>query len=166
MVTGWSTLFNSAGRRNKKTEFVSVDARLDYKTKDTRSYEMLSRDSGKTLDTVLTPDQGYTPTKSAFTPGSPPAGVSFAPDSPTSNGRRTPDYFSQSPAPAVLYKPPPRSFTSPQPPQSRGNSVAGFESPSPPPQAWNAQQAYARPNQGLPPAHEFDEMNPLGMNRI
>lgn len=146
MVTAWIDLAKSLGGP-QKSEFVSVDARLDYK-RDTRSYEMLSRDSGKTLDSLVTPTQGPTPIDRSMSP----------PTSPPS-GRRTPDYFSHAPAPTARYKPPPRSFNSPQPPQSR----AGYESPSPPPQAWDPQQHY-RPIQRNPNGDE--EMNPLAMNRI
>ncbi|KAJ2907075.1 uncharacterized protein MKZ38_008643 [Zalerion maritima] len=207
MFTGWMQLFKSLGGRGQKTEFVSVDARIDYKSSDTRSYEMLSRDSGKTLETIVTPNQGFTPTSGAFLPASP------------TSGRRTPDYFSEAPAPTARYKVPARSFNSPQPPQSRGGfsssppppqprggfstsppppqsrarfstspppaqSRARFStspppaqsrfspspppqarfSPSPPPPTWDPQQTYARPNQQHPQSYE--EMNPLGMNRI
>jgi hypothetical protein len=117
MAIGWVDLAKSLRSRNKK-EFVSVDARYDLK-KDTRAYEMLSRDSSA----VVTP---ITPVKS-----------------PISSGRRTPDYFGQT----ARYQPPVRSFSSPRPPQS------------PPPPTWDARNTYARSN-------GFEDMNPLGMNRI
>jgi hypothetical protein len=117
MFTGWWELLRSLSAKDKK-EFVSVDARYELK-KDTRSYEMLSRDSSA----VVTP---LTPVKS--------------PMSPTS-GRRTPDYFGQT----ARYQPPVRSFSSPRPPQT--------------PPTWDAQQTHARPN-------GYEDMNPLGMNRI
>ncbi|KAK2060508.1 hypothetical protein LY76DRAFT_411588 [Colletotrichum caudatum] len=113
MVLGWIDLFSSCGRSKK--EFVSVDARYDVK-KDTRAYEMLSKDS----NAVITP---ITPVKSPLA-------------SPNS-GRRTPDYFGQT----ACY----------QPPQT--------------PPTWDAQATYARPE---PQARGdgFEDMNPLGMNRI
>jgi hypothetical protein len=121
MVMGWVELFKSIPSRKQK-EFVSVDARYDLK-KDTRAYEMLSRDSSAAVTPI-------TPVKSPASP---------------SSGRRTPDYFGQT----ARYQPPVRSFSSPRPPQT------------PPPPTWNAQATYARPRQG-----DFDDMNPLGMNRI
>ncbi|KAF7551448.1 hypothetical protein G7046_g7716 [Stylonectria norvegica] len=84
MVKGWIELARMPLTRNKK-EFVSVDARYDVK-KDTRSYEMLSRDSS-----------------AAVTPLSPVK-------SPT--GRRTPDYFGQT----ARYHVPARSYSTPRPP--------------------------------------------------
>ncbi|WDK13783.1 hypothetical protein CGRA01v4_05063 [Colletotrichum graminicola] len=90
MVLGWIDLFSSCGRSKK--EFVSVDARYDVK-KDTRAYEMLSKDS----NAVITP---ITPVKS--------------PIASPSSGRRTPDYF----GPTARYQPPMRSFSSPRPPQT------------------------------------------------
>ncbi|ERT03117.1 uncharacterized protein SPSK_08725 [Sporothrix schenckii 1099-18] len=45
MAHGWVDLLTPASRRNAKREFVSADARLDDLKKDTRSYEMLSRDA-------------------------------------------------------------------------------------------------------------------------
>ncbi|KAI1409739.1 hypothetical protein F5Y13DRAFT_193003 [Hypoxylon sp. FL1857] len=92
MVTGWVDLFASLSGARTKKEFVSVDARMDIK-QDPRSYEMLSRDSGK-ADTVLTP---ISPTKSPTARG----------------GRQTPDYFGQT----ARYQPHQRSFSSPRPPQ-------------------------------------------------
>ncbi|GJN68392.1 hypothetical protein PLICBS_002435 [Purpureocillium lilacinum] len=115
MVTGWFELIPSLTNRNKK-EFVSVDARYEVK-KDTRSYEMLSRDSSA----VVTP---LSPVKS-----------------PTS-GRRTPDYFGQT----ARYHAPARSYSSPRPPQA--------QTP-----AWDPKQTFARPD-------GYEDMNPLGMNRI
>lgn len=182
MVTGWVELIAGLFRSNQKKEFVSVDARLDMK-KDTRSYEMLSRDSGKTLDTIVTP---LDPAKSAISP---------------SSGRRTPDYFVPA-AQSARYQPPPRSYSSPRPPQSRGwdgqhsrnqsqqsqawdmqhtrtvsaqsreweaehqRSPSGWSatSPSSEPRVWDAQQTYARPGQAYPQGYE--DLNPLGMNRI
>lgn len=49
MVHGWIDLLTPASRRTAKREFVSVDARLDDLKKDTRSYEMLSRDASSSV---------------------------------------------------------------------------------------------------------------------
>ncbi|KAJ0326727.1 hypothetical protein COL5a_006607 [Colletotrichum fioriniae] len=125
MVLGWVDLFSSCLGRNKK-EFVSVDARYDVK-KDTRAYEMLSRDSSA----VVTP---ISPVKSPIV-------------SPNSERRRTPDYFGQT----ARYQPPMRSFSSPRPPQT--------------PPTWDARATYARP-ESRSRGDGFDDMNPLGMNRI
>ncbi|KAK1990595.1 hypothetical protein LX36DRAFT_738285 [Colletotrichum falcatum] len=124
MVLGWIDLFSSCGGGSKK-EFVSVDARFDAK-KDTRAYEMLSKDS----NAVITP---ITPVKSPLA-------------SPNS-GRRTPDYFGQT----ARYQPPTRSFSSPRPPQT--------------PPTWDAQATYTRP-ESRARGNGFEDMNPLGMNRI
>ncbi len=131
MVTGWVDLFRSCSRRRKNLkEFVSVDARLDDFKKDTRSYEMLSRDSGKTMDDIITP-----PVVTHISPAAlSPLGLS---------GRRTPDYFGQT----AYYHTPARSFSSPRPPQA----------------AWDASETFASPT---PTPNSYDEMNPLGMNRI
>jgi len=146
MFTGWhQLLFGSFSDRNKK-EFVSVDARLDDLKKDTRSYEMLSRDdSGKTMDEAVTP--------SVVTPVSPTAKLPLRSpsslrhdsrrDSSTNDGRRTPDYFGQT----ARYHPPVRSFSNPRPPQQTVT--------------WDARQTYTRPRQ---PEDEY--VNPLGLNRI
>ncbi|GKT55380.1 G-protein coupled receptor [Colletotrichum tofieldiae] len=124
MVLGWVDLFSSCRGRNKK-EFVSVDARYDVK-KDTRAYEMLSRDSSA----VVTP---ISPVKS--------------PVASPNSGRRTPDYFGQT----ARYQPPMRSFSSPRPPQT--------------PPTWDARATYARP-ESRARGDGFEDMNPLGMNRI
>ena len=92
MFTGWVELFQSFGGRQKK-EFVSADARVEA-YKEPRSYQMLSRDSGKS-EFVLTP------LSAAKSPTSP------------HDGRRTPDYF----GPTAKYQPHTRSFSSPKPPQ-------------------------------------------------
>lgn len=158
MLTAWVDLARSLTGGSKR-EFVSVDARTEIK-KDTRAYEMLSRDSGKT-DSVM------------VTPLSPPVKTPMSP----MNGRRTPDYFAQasaagggvssdgSSAPiAARYQVPARSFSSPRPP----------------PQTWDSKQPYARPANGgddVPPyggayggayagVVVYGDMNPLGMNKI
>lgn len=87
MATGWAELIKTPFKRNKK-EFVSVDARTEVK-KDTRSYEMLSRDSSAVV----------TPLSSVKSPN---------------DGRRTPDYFGRT----ERYHAPIRSFSSPRPPPS------------------------------------------------
>ncbi len=92
MFTGWVELFSSLLGIQTKKEFVSVDARIELK-QDPRSYEMLSRDAGKT-DHVLTP---------LSTTMSPTA----------QGGRHTPDYFGTT----ARYQPHQRSFSSPRPPQ-------------------------------------------------
>lgn len=166
MVTGWRDFFLNVPNRNKR-EFVSVDARLDDLKKDTRSYEMLSRDSGKTMDDVVT--------RSVVTPLSPIAKSSLR--SPSVNrdyanyynnllqqerrisgnvdGRRTPDYFGQT----ARYQTPARSFSSPRPPQTV---------------TWDANETYAAGSKAghgdnHDDAQEDDNgryVNPLGMNRF
>lgn len=130
MVTGWIELFTAlSGKRNKK-EFVSVDARIDIK-QDPRSYEMLSRDSGK-------PENVLTPISATKSPTSP------------RGGRQTPDYFGHT----ARYQPHQRSFSSPRPPQQLH---------------WDTMQSYEQPYPQSPPLahpHEYENMNPLGMNRI
>ncbi|KAK0618460.1 hypothetical protein B0T17DRAFT_495887 [Bombardia bombarda] len=151
MVTGWRDLFMED---RSKREFVSVDARLDDLKKDTRSYEMLSRDSGKMMDESVTP---Y-----VVSPISPAVRSSMrSPSSPTrestnvtfNDGRRTPDYFGQT----VRYHAPARSFSSPRPPPPAATS------PQPQTVTWDARETYARPAQY---PDEGDYVNPLGMNRI
>ena len=147
MVTGWIDLCTSASGRNKR-EFVSVDARMDDIKKDQRSYEMLSRDSGKTMDDSVTRSivKSPKPLRESYTMRQDLA-------SPHADGRRTPDYFGHT----ARYHAPARSFSNPHPPAQ-----------SPPPQtaAWDGQhprETYQRPR-------VFDEddeyVNPLAMNRI
>ena len=143
MVTGWRDLLISVPNRGKR-EFVSVDARLDDFKKDTRSYEMLSRDTGKEMDESVTP---Y-----VVTPLSPihnrSVGSPIAHDymhMPNSDGRRTPDYFGNT----ARYHTPARSFSSPRPPQTV---------------TWDSRETYARATS--PHAEEDRYVNPLGMNRI
>lgn len=66
--------------------------------------------------------------------------------SPPPAGRRTPDYFGQS----ARYHAPSRSYSSPRP-------------PSPP--SWDPQQTYANPQKTYHPTN-YEEMNPLGMNKL
>ena len=92
MVTGWIELFKPS---KAKREFVSVDARLDdmKMNTDPRSYEMLSRDSGKNvmMDSMVTPDtvregQIYPPIRSYLaSTASPPIGSPA--QSPDQSGR-------------------------------------------------------------------------------
>ncbi|OTB02093.1 hypothetical protein M426DRAFT_74790 [Hypoxylon sp. CI-4A] len=72
--------------------------------------------------------------------------------SPTARGgRQTPDYFGQ----AARYQPHQRSFSSPRPPQQLH---------------WDPTQEYPEsyPLPPMPPSrlHDYENMNPLGMNRI
>ncbi|KAK4153401.1 hypothetical protein C8A00DRAFT_43693 [Chaetomidium leptoderma] len=145
MVTGWRDLFTSVPNRGKR-EFVSVDARLDDLKKDTRSYEMLSRDTGKTMDDSVTPSvvTPISPTHARSTMGSPIHHDYM--HMPNSDGRRTPDYFGNT----ARYHTPARSFSSPRPPQTV---------------TWDARETYARSTS--PPQPPQDTyVNPLGMNRI
>ena len=139
MVTGWRDLLVGFFSDRSKREFVSVDARLDDLKKETRSYEMLSRDSGKTMDESVTP--------SVVTPVSPTARLPMRSPSPNgdpgnNDGRRTPDYFGHT----ARYHAPVRSFSSPRPPQTV---------------TWDVRETYARPAQ-----NQDDYVNPLGLNRI
>ena len=90
MFTAWFDLFKAPFTRDAKKEFISADARHEMH-KDTRSYEMLSRERS----VVVTP---LSPVK---TP-------------PQVAGRRTPDYFGPN---AARYHAPAKSFSSPRPPQ-------------------------------------------------
>jgi hypothetical protein len=130
-----------------KREFVSVDARLDDLKNQTRSYEMLSRDSGKTMDDLVTP--------STVSPLSPVAAKSSlrSPSRSTADhgaykfdGRQTPDYFGST----ARYHTPMRSFSSPKPPQTV---------------TWDMNQ-FTKPTQPHQDSEHDDYMNPLGMNRI
>jgi hypothetical protein len=64
-------------------------------------------------------------------------------------GRRTPDYFGQT----ARYHAPARSYSSPRPPTQH---------------SWNVQSTFAEPN--MQSEHyrpnRYEDMNPLGMNRI
>src|SRR5690348_5435380 len=146
MVTGWRDLFTSVPNRGKR-EFVSVDARLDDLKKDTRSYEMLSRDTGKTMDDSVTPSV-VTPISPihARSPVRSPINHDYM-HMPNSDGRRTPDYFGNT----ARYHTPARSFSSPRPPQTV---------------TWDARETYARPTSPQYAQQEDRYVNPLGMNRI
>ncbi|KAK0657508.1 hypothetical protein B0T16DRAFT_318638 [Cercophora newfieldiana] len=145
MVTGWRDMLMGPLSDKNKKEFVSVDARLEDFKKDTRSYEMLSRDdSGKPMDEAVTP--------SVVTPVSPTAKLPLRSpsslrdsgrDSANQDGRRTPDYFGHT----ARYHAPVRSFSSPRPPQTV---------------TWDARETYARPGQN----QQDEYVNPLGLNRI
>ncbi|KAI0013428.1 hypothetical protein F4779DRAFT_394474 [Xylariaceae sp. FL0662B] len=133
MVTGWVELFTTLGGNRNKKEFVSVDARVDLK-QDPRSYEMLSRDSGK-------PEPVLTPISATMSPTSP------------RGGRRTPDYFGQT----ARYQPHQRSFSSPRPPQQQHwDTTPGYDQPYPQRPIPSAQSH----------GYGYEDMNPLGMNRI
>lgn len=156
MVTGWGELLHLTKTPDRaKREFISVDARVDDLKKDTRSYEMLSRDQdGKTVDDVVTPGtvsptspvnaRSHNGFESPFPqePTSPPPSMSMP------GGRRTPDYFGNT----ARYHAPVRSFSSPRPPPSQVQWSEGGDNESrrsPP-----------------PPRSPYDDRNPLGMNRI
>lgn len=142
MVTGWKDFFIGVGGNRTKKEFVSVDARMDLK-KDPRSYEMLSRDSGK-AESILTP---ISPAKTLMSPQS---------------GRQTPDYFGPQ---ATRYQPHSRSFSAPRPPQQVSWEAAHSPSPSPyeqPPMPGMPNTYPRRMADGT----EYQGMNPLGMNKI
>lgn len=148
MFTGWVDFFGKFVNREKK-EFVSADARLDDMKRDTRSYEMLSRDSGKTLDDVVTPSVGtpISPLARAYM-ASPSASndLPFHYNGDGKEGRRTPDYFGNT----VRYHTPARSFSSPRPPQTV---------------TWDSRETYAQPERYGSPENR-DYVNPLGMNQI
>lgn len=119
-----------------KKEFVSVDARYDIK-QDNRAYEMLSKDSSAAV----------TPMEPVKTPDD------------GNDGRRTPDFFGQT----ARYHAPARSFSSPRPPRSPPRSPP----PRSPPPGWDTRPTYARPAYGGQGADDsWENMNPLGMNRI
>lgn len=157
MFTGWRDLVLGFTNRGKK-EFVSADARLDDYKRDTRSYEMLSRDCGKTMDDVVTPSAG-TPISPLARPHlrspSPVATKEypFSYSSESNDGRRTPDYFGHT----VRYHTPARSFSSPRPPQST---------------SWDARETYAAAGAARhvsphgSPENNDPYMNPLAMNQI
>ncbi|EGS19002.1 uncharacterized protein CTHT_0056220 [Thermochaetoides thermophila DSM 1495] len=154
MFTGWRDLIISVPNRNKR-EFVSVDARLDDVKKDTRSYEMLSRDSGKTMDSSVTPS-AVTPLSPTYARSSPVGGPARQNDYVWNNildnnnngnsGRRTPDFFGQT----ARYNAPVRSFSSPRPPQSV---------------RWDPSETFARPY-SPPNAGPGGYVNPLGMHKV
>ncbi|KAK3336158.1 hypothetical protein B0T19DRAFT_436957 [Cercophora scortea] len=156
MATGWIDMFSGSDR--SKREFVSVDARLDDFKKDTRSYEMLSRDSGKMMDDSVTPSV-VTPISPAYrSPLRSPSANRESTGSANNDGRRTPDYFGQT----VRYHAPARSFSSPRPPPPSGQM-----SPQPVHTVtWDARDTYARPPRQAQYPDEDDYVNPLGMNRI
>ncbi|CRK31999.1 hypothetical protein BN1708_005636 [Verticillium longisporum] len=79
-----------------------------------------------------------TPIDPVKTPASPPS------------GRRTPDYFGQT----ARYHAPERSFSSPRPPRS-----------PPANDGWEMRPTHVRPERRHSP-EGFEDMNPLGMNRI
>ncbi|KAL2174673.1 uncharacterized protein P884DRAFT_302249 [Thermothelomyces heterothallicus CBS 202.75] len=147
MVTGWRDLLISVPKRSQR-EFVSVDARLDDLKKDTRSYEMLSRDTGKTMDDSVTPSvvTPISPTQARPTTTGSPQNHEYV-QMPTPDGRQTPDYFGNT----ARYHTPARSFSSPRPPQQQTVT-------------WDARETYARPTS--PYTQQDRYMNPLGMNRI
>ncbi|KAK3986699.1 hypothetical protein QBC44DRAFT_372874 [Cladorrhinum sp. PSN332] len=159
MFEGWRDLFISSPNRGKR-EFVSVDARLDDLKKDTRSYEMLSRDdSGKTMNESVTPSvvTPISPTLARSQMGSPNMHQDYSSTSQSGNGgndgRRTPDFFGQT----ARYHAPARSFSSPRAPTSPQQATV----------TWDARETYAAASpRGAGPQQEDRYVNPLGMNRI
>ncbi|CAJ2501589.1 Uu.00g044420.m01.CDS01 [Anthostomella pinea] len=159
MVTGWIDWFTGFGSSPAKKEFVSVDARMDFKT-DPRSYEMLSHESTKN-------EHGLTPISALQSPGQ------------VQVGRRTPDYFGT----GAQYQPHQRSFSSPRPPQSQHSQqspqvqwdvVEAYQhypqqqqqqTPLQTPQQYPQQPAPAHSPSPYPQT-SYESMNPLGMNRI
>lgn len=159
MVTGWIDKFRPSGNARGQKDFVSVDAHSDLKT-DQRSYEMLSHDSGKAEDLVLTPISAVK-----------------SPASPRS-GRQTPDYFGPA---AARYQPHSRSFSSPRPPQQNHvNWEEGAEGEMPPSSVYET--AYNTPYQAAyqpsPPSRSASRnmsqsrnmpdgyVDPLGQNLV
>jgi hypothetical protein len=103
MFTGWYEMV--MGKVKPNNEFVSADVRA---FKDPSSYEMLSRDNGKTPE--------------------PFSSQPITPLSPTQkSGRETPDYFGRE----ARYMSPARSFSNPKPPQGvqTWDSKAGHARP-------------------------------------
>ncbi|KAJ9142125.1 Frizzled/smoothened-like sans CRD protein B [Pleurostoma richardsiae] len=148
MVTGWMELVTKTPARSKR-EFVSVDARLDDLKKDP-----LSPMSPSAASRARSPPpsglayynmySGATTSPDATSPGG--GGHNHTGSFASANGRRTPDYFGQT----ARYHTPARSFSSPRPPQQGSGS-------------WDARETYARPGTSN---MEYEDMNPLGMNRI
>lgn len=81
-----------------------------------------------------------------------PRSYEIATLSPTArSGRQTPDYFGQT----ARYQPHQRSFSSPRPPQQlHWDAMQGYE------------QDYPQPPMPASRPHDYEHMNPLGMNRI
>ncbi|OAA68486.1 GPCR, family 2, secretin-like protein [Niveomyces insectorum RCEF 264] len=98
MVQGWVDLLTPASAASSKREFVSVDARLDDLKKDTRSYEMLSRDASSSMlgaqGPMMKGDDLITSFSSTTGVASPAATAAMSPTSPGgaggAGGRMTP----------------------------------------------------------------------------
>ncbi|KAK7752415.1 hypothetical protein SLS62_005568 [Diatrype stigma] len=161
MITGWVDYFMTIGGHPPNKEFVSVDARANLK-KESRSYEMLSHSKGESVSlTAVSPVKSYA--------------------SPI-DGRRTPDYFGQAPdyfgqapesfGPAARYQPHQRSFSAPRPPQQVARDTASPYSGSPyigSPYGGSPYGGSSPPPPAPPPVAAragYEDMNPLGMNRI
>ncbi|EAA35170.3 hypothetical protein GE21DRAFT_1311 [Neurospora crassa] len=187
MVTGWRDLLMTVPQRNKR-EFVSVDARMDDLKKDTRSYEMLSREnSGKKMDDSVTPSvvTPISPTYSAYNTYSMRSPINGSGGdggyrSPSLSRNNAPGEGTTSPGPrnyhdtanrsgrrtpdyfgsTARYHVPTRSFSSPRPPRS-----------PPPTVTWDARDTYARASP-LPDESPYGQVQgaygqqPMGMNRI
>ena len=137
MVKGWVELLPFT-KRHKNHEFVSADARSEIR-KDTRSYEMLSKE-----------------TSVEVTPLSPVM------KSPTPGGRQTPDYFGHS----ARYHAPSRSYSSPRPPSAPAwDPQQTFAHPQQ--TSAHPQQSYVHPQKAYHPTNHDDmDMNPLGMHKL
>ncbi|KAI6382970.1 hypothetical protein MCOR25_000475 [Pyricularia grisea] len=155
MITAWSDFFmNISGCR--KPEFVSADARFDMIKNNRRSYEMLSRDTGKKqMDDSVTPSPGTSISMSPPPPARQPSvGATYDRnnnnnDGNIPSGRRTPDYLGQ----AARYHAPMRSFSSPRPP------------PAPQNVRWDSSEMYGgRENNDI--SRDTGDVSPLSMNRI
>ncbi|KAI1253485.1 hypothetical protein MGN70_005693 [Eutypa lata] len=144
MVTGWVDYFMGLGGHPPNKEFVSVDARANLKG-ESRSYEMLSHSKGESVS--LTAVSSVKPYATS------PQDGRRTPDYFGQNFDETPDHFGQ----AARYQPHQRSFSAPRPPQQGGwsetTSPYGGSSPPPPPPPVAGRGGY-------------EDMNPLGMNRI
>ena len=150
MIKGWFELLHFT-RRNKNHEFVSADARSEIR-KDTRSYEMLSKE----ISVEVTP---LSPVTKSPMPGG----------RHTPGGRQTPDYFGHS----ARYHAPSRSYSSPRPPSAPSwDPQQTFAHPQ---QAYahsqqthvHPQQTYAHPQKTYHPTNPEDmDMNPLGMHKL
>jgi len=138
MVYGWIDLFKGLFGK-KSNEFVSVDARLDFKN-DQRSYEMLSNDESGVVTSLPS--------------------VHLSSMSPTpSGGFKTPDYYGQT----ARYNPPERSFSSPRPrtSQTPWDSTTTYARPADSSHNYYMHHPYHNRD-----VERNGDMNPLGMNKI
>ncbi|KAF4123965.1 7 transmembrane receptor (Secretin family) [Geosmithia morbida] len=161
MVTGWLDMLHCTGRR-RNPEFISADARAEPAAKDTRSYEMLSKDTSvevTPLDPVMrSPSPVWRDYSANAYNTTAPVPTATAATSESADGRHTPDYFGHS----ARYHAPTQSFSTPRQPSS-----------PPRRESWDPQRTYAQPQkayhgrqQSQASNYEDMTMNPLGMNRI